>query len=84
MQFKAALEAEKRGKKHRRRGGDSIASISSVTSTVSVISVRSSSRSRRNKVGGGVGERERERARGEGETGERRGVSRLSLLCILS
>ncbi|BEI80861.1 hypothetical protein CcaverHIS002_0200210 [Cutaneotrichosporon cavernicola] len=34
LQFKAALEAERRGKKHRRRGADSIASISSVTSVV--------------------------------------------------
>ncbi|BEI88664.1 uncharacterized protein CcaverHIS019_0200260 [Cutaneotrichosporon cavernicola] len=67
LQFKAALEAERRGKKHRRRGADSIASISSVTSVVSVISVRPSSRNPRKEGGGSETEGEREPTSG-GET----------------
>ncbi|TXT06384.1 uncharacterized protein COLE_05715 [Cutaneotrichosporon oleaginosum] len=66
LQFKAALETEKREKRRHRRGGESIASIASVasvasvTSVVSVISVRSGSRNRRKDGEGRGRERERE------------------------
>lgn len=84
LQLKAALEAEKQAKRHRRRGGDSIASISSVTSVVSVISVRSSSRSTRKEGGSSEGERSgRERERPE-DGRERRGVGLLISACALT